>query len=139
MKVVGLNNREYRIPLNKYAPRLDDMRPRSSFHLRVRALLTKMYPGYLVYEEVKLPGSRNPSLKSALFLDFLIPRLDIAIEVHGRQHYQFVAHFHGDKRGWREHLKRDALKAQWCEMNDLNLYVLKYSDSDEEWEQQLNE
>lgn len=138
MKAKGLNGREYTISLNKYAVNDGDTRPRSQFHIRARKLLIKKYPGYLLYEEVKLPGSRNPALKSALFLDFFIPRLSIAVEVHGQQHYAFNKHFHGDTQGWIKHQKRDQLKIEWCEINDLDLYVLKYSDTDEEWENQLD-
>jgi hypothetical protein len=138
LKVLGLNDREYNINLDKYAVAHNDSRPRSKFHLRARAILHRKYAGYLIYEEVKLPGSRNPALKSALFLDFFIPRLDIAVEVHGQQHYEYNTYFHKDKVGWRAHLKRDSLKEQWCELNALNLYVFKFSDTDEDWESQLD-
>jgi len=137
MKVLGLNGRTYNVNLNDYLVRRDSVTPRSQYHLKARELLRDMFKGYSIFEEVKLPGSRDPSKKSVLFLDFLIPNMDLAIEVHGQQHYKFSRFFHKTKAGYREALRRDVLKSEWCETNDLDLVVLKYSDSVDEWRDQL--
>ena len=133
MKVVGMNGREYRIDLKKYIVRGDDTKKRSSYHLRARDILRETFKGYSVLEEVKLPGSRNPSKKSALFLDFLIPSVMIGVEVHGKQHYEFCSFFHKTKAGFYGHKRRDAIKKEWCEINEVTLVEFSYLDSDEEW------
>ena len=68
MKVTGLNGREYNVNLKKYIVRKDDKTVKSKYHMAARELLAEMFKGYTVLEEVKLPGSRCPSKKSALFL-----------------------------------------------------------------------
>ena len=138
MKVVGMNGREYRIDLKKYIVRGDDTKKRSSYHLRARDILRETFKGYSVLEEVKLPGSRNPSKKSALFLDFLIPSVMIGFEVHGKQHYEFCSFFHKTKAGFYGHKRRDAIKKEWCEINEVTLVEFSYLDSDEEWRDKID-
>ena len=138
MKVVGLKGREYNINLKKYIVKKNDKTVKSKYHILARELLTDMFRGYTVLEEVKLPGSRCPSKKSALFLDFFIPSLMLGIEVHGRQHYEFCKFFHKTMAGFLQSNKRDFIKEDWCELNDIELIVLKYSDSVEDWRNQID-
>ena len=139
MKVVGFNKREYKIPLHKYVThRLDD-RAKSAHHLSARTVLQEFFKGYSLLEEVKLPGSRNKSLKSALFLDFFVPDVRLGVEVHGRQHYEYCQFFHKSKAGFRESIKRDNLKDEWCELNDISLIVFKYSEDISTWRHQLEQ
>jgi len=138
MKVVGLNGREYNINLKKYLVKKNDKTVKSKYHIAARELLSEMFSGYTVLEEVKLPGSRCPSKKSALFLDFFIPTLMLGIEVHGRQHYEFCKFFHKTMAGFLQSNKRDFIKEDWCELNDIELIVLKYSDSIEDWRNQID-
>lgn len=138
MKVLGLNGREYNINLNKYIVKNNDKTVKSKYHITARELLSKMFKGYTVLEEVKLPGSRCPSKKSTLFLDFFIPNLSLGIEVHGQQHYEFVQFFHKTKAGFLTSLKRDFIKEDWCNLNQIELIVLKYSDSVEDWRKQID-
>ena len=138
MKVIGLNGREYNINLKKYIVKKNDKTVKSKYHIAARELLTEMFSGYTVLEEVKLPGSRCPSKKSVLFLDFFIPSLMLGIEVHGRQHYEFCKFFHKTMAGFLQSNKRDFIKEDWCELNDIELVVLKYSDSTEDWRNQID-
>ena len=137
MKVTGLNGREYNIDLKKYIVRKDDKTVKSKYHMAARELLAEMFKGYTVLEEVKLPGSRCPSKKSALFLDFFVPSLSLGIEVHGQQHYEFCKFFHKTKAGFLTAQKRDFIKEDWCELNGIELIVLKYSDSIEHWRNEI--
>ena len=137
MKVTGLNGREYNIDLKKYIIKNDDKTVKSKYHMAARKLLAEMFKGYTVLEEVKLPGSRCPSKKSALFLDFFIPSLSLGIEVHGQQHYEFCKFFHKTKAGFLTAKKRDFIKEDWCELNGIELIVLKYSDSIEHWRNEI--
>jgi hypothetical protein len=138
MKVMGLNGREYNIDLKKYIIKNDDKTVKSKYHIAARKLLAEMFKGYSILEEVKLPGSRCPSKKSALFLDFFIPTLSLGVEVHGQQHYEFVQFFHKTKAGFLTSRRRDFIKEDWCELNSIELVVLKYSDSLEDWRNQID-
>ena len=62
--------------------------------------------------------------KQRLFLDFWVPKLSMVIEVHGRQHREFVRHFHEDIAGFRASKKRDALKAEWAAQAGLTMVVI---------------
>ena len=137
MKVIGLNDREYHLDLKKYIVRADDKTKKSKYHLLARKLIKETFNGHTVLEEVKLPGSRDPSKKSTLFLDFLVPGVMMAIEVHGQQHYEYSPFFHKTKAGFYQSLKRDEIKTEWCKLNNFNLVVLKYSDNIDRWRKQI--
>tara|TARA_R110000824_G_C15126446_1_gene668593 strand:- start:305 stop:727 length:423 start_codon:yes stop_codon:yes gene_type:complete len=139
MKIKGLNNRDYKLQLHKYIVKNNDPRPRSKFHLSARKMLNDIYGIHWILEEVKLPGSRNKGLKSTLFLDFFVPHVKLAVEVHGKQHYEYCGFFHKSMAGFKESLKRDNLKQDWCELNEISLIVLKYSDDVETWREQIEQ
>ena len=138
MKVTGLNGREYNLDLKKYIVKKDDKTKKSRYHIMARDLLHEMFSGYNTLEEVKLPGSRCPSKRSVLFLDFFIPNLSLGVEVHGKQHYEYCKFFHKTKAGFLTSVKRDDIKEQWCTLNNIELIVLKYSDSTEKWRGQID-
>lgn len=102
----------------------------SSYHLRARNLLTKLFPSSQILEEV----SFNPTKQQTLFFDFYIPIFCIAIEVHGEQHYSFSSHFHKDKLQFLDSQKRDRQKAEWCQLNDITLVTLPYNEKEDDWE-----
>lgn len=129
MKVIGLNNREYNIHLPKYLKNQKKTN-KSSLHLLARDLLKECFPAYTIYEEVTLPGSTNPKNKSVLYLDFFIANLKIGVEIHGRQHFEYVPYFHKNKMGFANHKYRDNLKSEWCEKNNIKLIVLKHDQID---------
>jgi len=41
--------------------------------------------------------------------------MNVLIEVQGRQHDEFVKHFHVDREGFVDSKKRDNLKKEYCE------------------------
>lgn len=137
MKFQGLNNRTYTINLNDYIIRPDNTTKKSSLHIKARDLIRATYKSYSVLEELKLPGTVCPSKKSALYLDFFLPNLMLGVEVHGPQHYTYTPYFHKSKLGWLQSLKRDEVKREWCELNEIRLVELKFSDSIEMWESQI--
>lgn len=139
MKVTGFNNREYKIPLYKYIVKNTEPKPRSKLHLAARKILNDFYKNYWILEEVKLPGSRNKVLKSALFLDFFVPHVRLGVEVHGKQHYEYSQFFHKSNAGFKESLRRDKLKQDWCNLNEIYLIVFKYSDDIETWRSQIEQ
>lgn len=52
-----------------------------------------------------------------LFFDVFIKDLGVLIEIQGRQHFEFVKHFHGSREGFLEQKKRDNLKIALVEEN----------------------
>lgn len=64
-----------------------------------------------------------------LFFDIFIKDLGVLIEVQGRQHFEFVKHFHGSIEGFIEQKKRDNLKLEYVEENKkLCLVRFNYDD-----------
>ncbi len=64
-----------------------------------------------------------------LFFDVYMKSLSILIEVQGVQHFKFVSHFHGTKDKFYAQKRRDNLKVEYCEENNLTL-VLFYDKVD---------
>lgn len=136
-KVTGINGKEYVWNLSNYDVFKNDNRRRSKYHIRARNLLKEIFHSYRILEEVKLPGSTERYRKSVLYLDFYIPNLDLAIEVHGQQHYEYSPFFHKSRADFLKSKARDDDKINWCELNGIQLITLKYSESDDEWRQRI--
>jgi very-short-patch-repair endonuclease len=137
MKVCGINGKEYIWNLSGYDVKANSTRKRSKYHLRARELLKDIYHSYRILEEVKLPGSTATHRKGVLYLDFYIPQIKKAIEVHGQQHYEYNAFFHKSKADFILSKAKDEDKIAWCELNGIAIVTLKYSDLDEQWRQQI--
>ena len=135
MKVTGLNGREYNLNVSKY----NRKRTGSKLHECARDLLKELFPMYLLLEEVPLLGSKDPtsSATKTLVADFLIPELKIIIEVQGRQHKEYVPHFHKTKANFFRARRRDNLKREWCELNEFTLIELDHDDKD--WRKTIGE
>ena len=137
MRAIGFDGRERLWNVSKHVVYGDDKRPRSKLHISARKLLRQIFPYDTILEEVPLPGSHKPSRKSTLFVDFLIPSHSLAVEVHGRQHFEFVAHFHGNRQGFRKSKARDRDKGNWLYNNDIQLVILSYSGTEDEWRESI--
>lgn len=137
MKVKGINGKEYVWNLTKYDIFYDDNRKRSKYHLRARNLLKEIFHSYRILEEVKLPGSTALNRKSVLYLDFYIPSLKMAFEVHGEQHYEFCPFFHKSKADFLKAKARDEDKIEWCNLNGIQIVVLNFKESDDEWRKHI--
>jgi hypothetical protein len=137
MKVIGINGREYVWNLNGYSVAANDKKKRSKYHVRARNLLKQMYHSYRLLEEVKLPGSTPSHRKGVLYLDFYVPQIMLAVEVHGKQHYVYTSFFHKNKADFAIAKAKDEDKIEWCELNKVDIIVLKYSDTDEQWREQI--
>ena len=138
MKVKGINGKEYVWNLTSYDVFNDDSRKRSKYHIRARKLIKEIFNSYRILEEVKLPGSTSLHRKSVLYLDFYIPTISLAIEVHGQQHYEYSPFFHKSKADFLKSKARDEDKIEWCDLNGIQLITLKYSESDDEWRKRIN-
>lgn len=126
MRVTGLDGREYSWNPHGYTPLGSDPRPRSSLHVRARSLLLTRFPSEPILEEVPVPGSR-------LFLDFYLPGRKLVVEVQGRQHFEFVPHFHRTRLGFIQSRMRDEHKRGWCLDAGLSWVELSHDETDEVW------
>ena len=61
----------------------------------------------------------------------------LAVEVHGQQHYEFTPFFHQTKADFLLAKAKDEDKIEWCELNNIDLSTLKYSETDEYWRLQI--
>lgn len=78
--------------------------------------LTNVFPNEIITPEyyIRYKGNR-------LFFDYYIRGLGVLIECQGEQHYKFVKHFHGTVDNFRRAKKRDNLKIEFAEENNLTL------------------
>lgn len=127
MKVIGFDGKEHKLNWSKYAHK----RKRSAPHQSAFSLLSEMFPGYGIYEEITLPGSKRFN-SPALYADLFLPHIPMMVEVHGRQHYEMVPFFHKDKKAFLMGRKADRDKKEWCSINDITYVELPY-DKEEEW------
>ena len=104
----------------------------STLHQQARKILKTKYPTSNILEEVSIPIKS----RKTLFLDFYIPSLSTAIEVHGEQHFKFNPMFHKSKFDFLKQKRNDNDKQQWCEINRINLIILRF-DEINQWETQL--
>lgn len=90
---------------------------------KVYELLREIFPqGYIKTEYyVRFKGNK-------LFFDFFLPQYNILVEVQGRQHYEFVKHFHSDIEGFKNSKKRDNLKIDYICENDMCLVIVDYNE-----------
>lgn len=89
-------------------------------------ILQEMFPKHLGNRIQKEIYVRYKGQK--LFFDFYIRELGVYVEVQGRQHTQFVKHFHGDKEAFRAQKMRDNLKIQYVEEQEKCLVRFYYDE-----------
>ena len=81
-------------------------------HRRIKSLLIELYPGFRILEEQRIQVEVN-GRKTDLFVDLVVTELMLAIECHGRQHFDYVPHFHGSRAGHTSSQYRDQEKARY--------------------------
>lgn len=67
--------------------------------------------------------------------DFYLPFLNLVIEYNGRQHYEKIDIWGGQK-GLENIQKSDRVKKEFCQNNDINYEVIRY---DEDVQSRMNE
>lgn len=96
-------------------------------------LVKELYPALTMCFEISIkvqPGK-------ILFLDLYVPALELAVEVHGKQHFEFTPHYHKHKHRFGRACLNDMLKKEWCELNKIRYVELKYDESREQWADKL--
>ena len=95
---------------------------RSKRQKAVKDFLKDYWFNHVTFEEFPVVGTR-------LTLDFYNANKRVAVEVQGSQHTKYNKFFHGGhKSNYLEQLKRDQIKAEFCEVNDIILVEIYDSD-----------
>lgn len=84
------------------------------------------------YFKRPFPNCRPSFLKNQITncnmeLDCYCQELQLAIEYNGRQHYEYIPHFHSSKDAFYTTRYRDELKQQLCRDNGVTLIVVPYT------------
>ena len=82
--------------------------------------LRKVFPHNIITKEYYVNYNNT-----RLFFDFYIKDLGILLEIQGRQHDEFVKHFHTDRESFLASKKRDNLKKEYCEKRDFVLIEIR--------------
>lgn len=126
MRITGLDGK-----IRRWSPRSRPRSTASKGHLRCRSLLKRLFPSDPVLEEVALPGTNR------LSADFYLPGRRLVLEINGRQHGEFVRHFHKTKMGLARSFGNDQAKAEWCRLNGIALVSLDDGEDDVAWEDRI--
>jgi predicted transcriptional regulator len=85
------------------------------------AIMQKLLPG----EEIRTEEPIGDRLR----LDVYCPRYQLAAEYHGRQHFFYTEHFHGNIQGFYESQARDEKKIEICRDLGIALVIFRYNDT----------
>lgn len=134
MKVFGLDGKEYSWNLVNRTSRANF----SDLHKKAKKLLKELFPLDTLIEEIALPGTKTTLRKQFLFADFFIPQQRLIVEVQGEQHYKDNRHFFPTKMDFFKAQARDRDKRSWCEINNIRLVELPFSEDEDEWTKRIN-
>lgn len=92
-----------------------DSKSRSKFQFIVKQILKEYWKNHVVFEELPVVGTRYS-------LDLFNGNRNIAIECQGRQHTEYIPHFHNkNKVNFLYQLHKDDAKRKFCEINKIRL------------------
>lgn len=83
-------------------------------------LMRKLLPGEEIICEYQIG--------ELLRIDVYCPKYKLAAEFHGRQHFEYVDHFHHNQEGFTRHKERDLRKETLCREKGIALVVFRYND-----------
>lgn len=120
MKFIKLNGKTISKNLLKY--KIDwDKSSKSKGQFALKQFLKEYWLTDLVYEEMTVPGT-------LLKIDFFNATKMVAFEFDGIQHETFNAHFHKNRLGYLNSIKRDVKKEKFLEINNIKLIRLNDED-----------
>lgn len=77
-------------------------------------LCLKLYPQNRIDWELYIPDTNQR-------FDIFLIDYGIALEFNGRQHYEYVQHFHKDELGYIDSIKKDRVKTEWANANGISI------------------
>ena len=81
-----------------------------------------------LYPNQRIELEYNVANFGALFLDIYLPRLGLAFEFDGEQHFKYVQHFHGNRQGFLNAKKRDLDKNETCKEKKITLIRVAFDE-----------
>mgnify|MGYP001617861671 CR=1 FL=1 len=113
-----LNGRERNVSVNRYRVDWEREKEVSGPQGKVKKFLRPYWEGKMVLEEFRVPSTR-------LRLDLYDVSDGIVVEVSpAATHTMYNPFMHGSLSGYRNTIKRDLLKEDWCRLNGLTLVTL---------------
>lgn len=92
----------------------------SLLHNETYRRITQQFPNLTLRENIRPDWLRSSNL-TKLEIDIYIEELNTAIEIQGRQHYEYVPQFHKTYHDFEEQLRRDNEKRELCAGNGVRL------------------
>ncbi len=96
----------------------------SALHRLVFNILQEAFPGYTILESVHLEAGFNRTLE----VDICVQEIKLCVECQGRQHFEFVQHFHKDMQAFQDQQRRDVVKAEQIKRLGYNLLIVRYDE-----------
>jgi len=87
----------------------------------ISSKLEQFFSHYTIRRNIR-PEWMYDITKRRLELDFLIEEINVAIEVQGGQHYEYVPMFHGTYDNYLDQQERDRLKREGCYKYGIHLF-----------------
>lgn len=95
----------------------------SQLHKDVLSAVRECYSAETIIEEEPIKLTNK-----VLFLDIYIPRLKMAFECDGEQHFKYSKFFHGNAINFANQRKNDKEKEDFCNINRITLVRIRYDD-----------
>lgn len=94
---------------------------------RVGELLKFIFPEHN-FKKIRPDWLRNPKTGKNLEIDFYCKKLNLAVEVDGKQHFRFNAFFHKDNPiNFIKQIQRDSFKKNQCKKFNVKLLSIPYT------------
>ena len=98
-----------------------------SSHGENKILLFLRSKNVLFNKEYKIPNDNLFCNRINIFVDFYLPKNNSIIEFHGKQHYEPIKWFGGEKK-FKEQQERDMALRQYCKEHEIKLIEIPYWD-----------
>jgi len=105
-KFVSKNCNKYKINWDK--------EEKSKIQTEVKKFLYPYLKTHIVYSEFPVFGT-------LMKIDIFDATSNVAYEIQGRQHGEYVKFFHKNRLNYLAGIKRDMKKIKWCEINNITL------------------